>query len=276
LSRLAVIGHPVSHSRSPAMQTAALAELGLSEWRYEALDVDPGAFEETIARLPSDGFVGVNVTIPHKIAALALADQASPEAVAIGAANTLTFRQGIRADNTDGEGLLAALSSDPRGKSALVLGAGGAGRACVWALAQAGAEVAIWNRTAGRAWRLAEEVGGTAVHGTPGTHLPGDWDLIVNATSVGLRGAGKEAGLKALPLAADAIRAGQIVVDLVYVPGGTELGRVAKAQGAEVIDGLEVLVHQGAAALRIWTGLEPPIEVMRDAAEQFGDAEAPA
>jgi shikimate dehydrogenase len=257
------------------MQTAALEALGLGgEWRYEAIDIDPNAFEETIARLPSEGFVGVNVTIPHKLAALAAADQASAEASAIGAANTLTFTdEGTRADNTDGTGLLQALSTDPGGMRALVLGAGGAGRACVWALTQSGAEVSVWNRTGARASRLAEELGATALSAPTGP-LSGDWDLIVNATSVGLPGTGADGpGLKPLPVTADAIHADQIVVDLVYVPGGTELSRAAQAQGARVIDGLEVLVRQGGASLRIWTGLEPPIEVMRDAAEQVGETE---
>lgn len=260
------------------MHAAALEALSIAgEWRYEPLDVATAEFEGRVRDLPAEGFVGVNVTIPHKIAALAVADEASREAAAIGAANTLSFAGGrIRADNTDAEGLIASLPTAPRDMRALVLGAGGAGRACVWALSEAGAEVSIWNRTAARATRLASAFGATAAAADQGQPLGGDWQLIVNATSVGLPAPGSPApGLKALPIDADAIHAGQIVVDLVYVPGGTELGRAAQARGATVIDGLEVLVRQGAASFRIWTGLEPPIEVMRRAAAQTGDSLEP-
>ena len=141
------------------MHNAAFEALGL-DWRYVKLPVPPEGFEQTVRALPESGYRGVNVTIPHKQAALALADDAGAAARAIGAANTLTFADGaICADNTDAAGLLAALGEDPRGMTALVLGAGGAGRAAVWALREAGAEVGVWNRTPDRARRLAEELG---------------------------------------------------------------------------------------------------------------------
>src|SRR6478735_1148927 len=134
VKRLAVLGHPVSHSRSPAMQTAALEALGLAaEWSYEAIDVAPGEFADRVRTLPKDGFVGINVTIPHKEAALAIADQASDAAREIAAANTLSFTTGsIHADNTDASGLVAALPHPVEGGTALVLGAGGSARAAVW------------------------------------------------------------------------------------------------------------------------------------------------
>src|SRR4051812_46138321 len=145
------------------MHTAALAAAGLRDWRYLALPLPPDLFAETVRALPAAGFRGVNVTIPHKQAALALADEASPAARAIGAANTLTFAPAgtIVADNTDAPGLLEVLRKrvDPAGRSALVLGAGGAGRAAAWALAGAGADVAVWNRTGDRASALAAELG---------------------------------------------------------------------------------------------------------------------
>ena len=157
MRRLAVLGQPVSHSRSPAMQTAALAELGLAgEWSYEAIEVAPADFEARVRAMPGEGFAGANVTVPHKLAALELADEASEAARAIGAANTLTFADGrIAADNTDATGFLDALGGPRRGRRALVLGAGGSARAVVWALVTHGAAVAIWNRTprAGRAPR---------------------------------------------------------------------------------------------------------------------------
>ena len=141
MKRLAVLGHPVGHSRSPAMQNAALAELGLAgEWSYEAIDVAPDEFEPRVRAMPGEGFVGANVTVPHKGAALALADALSETAREIGAANTLSFADGeIRADNTDAQGLLDALPGLAGAATrALVLGAGGAARAVVWALAPRG------------------------------------------------------------------------------------------------------------------------------------------
>ena len=134
---LGVCGWPVAHSRSPQMHNAALAAVGLADWRYLRLPLPPELFEETVRALPAAGFRGVNVTIPHKEAALAVADEASDAARAIGAANTLTFEDGaIKADNTDAPGLLAALGEPVAGRRALVLGAGGSGRAAAWALAR--------------------------------------------------------------------------------------------------------------------------------------------
>ncbi len=143
------------------MQNAALAELGLAdEWSYEAIEVAPEDFADLVRSLGNEGFAGVNVTVPHKLAALALADRASTAASAIGAANTLTFTDaGIEAENTDAGGLIAALPEPPGGRRALVLGAGGSARAAVWALGNAGASVSVWNRTAARAEALAAEFG---------------------------------------------------------------------------------------------------------------------
>ena len=178
---LGVCGWPVAHSRSPQMQNAALAALGLGDWRYLRLPLPPEMFDEAIRALPAAGFRGVNVTIPHKEAALAVADHASEAAREIGAANTLTFEDGaIHAENTDAPGLLAALGEDPAGRSALVLGAGGAGRAAAWALRGAGAHVTVWNRTSERAEKLAADLGWRA------TDAPETADIGVNGTSVGL------------------------------------------------------------------------------------------
>src|SRR6187200_17466 len=139
--RLAVLGQPISHSRSPAMQSAALAELGLAgEWSYEAIEVSPDELEARVRAMPGEGFRGANITVSHKLAALELADEASDAARAIGAANTLTFADArITADNTDAMGFLDALGWDPSGRRALVLGAGGSARAVVWALVTNGA-----------------------------------------------------------------------------------------------------------------------------------------
>jgi shikimate dehydrogenase len=153
---LGVCGWPVAHSRSPQMQNAALSVVGLADWRYIRLPLPPERFEEAVRALPAAGFRGVNVTIPHKHAALALSDQMTVAAQAIGAANTLTFENGrIEADNTDAPGLIAAIGEPVNGRTALVLGAGGAGRAAAWALRTAGAQVSVWNRTGERAEELA-------------------------------------------------------------------------------------------------------------------------
>ena len=266
MRRLAVLGQPVGHSRSPAMQNAALAELGLAdEWSYEAIEVSPEGFAARVRRMPEEGFVGANVTIPHKLAALELADEASEGAASIGAANTLSFAGGrIAAENTDVDGLLGAIGAPTEGMRALVMGAGGSARAAVWALVRDGAEVEVWNRTAERALALADELGARATE-RPSVDV---FDVVVNATPVGM-GAGPHLQgemLKELPVDADFLRERQIVVDLAYGAAVTDLVRSARQQGARAIDGLEVLVHQGAASLRIWTGREPPIETMRRAA----------
>ena len=265
LRRLGVLGWPVAHSRSPAMHRAALAAIGRTDLTYQRLPVPPEAFAETVRALPAAGFRGVNVTIPHKEAALALADRASDAARAIGAANTLTFEDGaILADNTDAPGLLAVLGESPAGRTALVLGAGGAGRAAVWALVSAGAaDVAVWNRTPERARALAAELGARAVE------APKPAEIVVNCTSVGLHD--PEATFKALPVQADELDAGSLVVDMVYRAGETRFLEAARTRGARVVDGLEVLVAQGAASFERWTGLEAPREAMRAAATTIAE-----
>jgi shikimate dehydrogenase len=261
MKRLGVLGWPVAHSRSPAMHNAALRELGLTDWHYQRLPAPPEVFEETVRGLPAAGFVGANVTIPHKEAALALADEATAGARAIGAANTLTFDGGrIAAANTDAPGFLAALrgtGTDPAGQTALVLGAGGSARAVAYALREAGAaRVVVWNRTGDRARAMASDLGVEA------TDRPMAADLLVNCTSVGLI----DGEFKELPVDADALGTYATVADLVYRAGGTGLVAQAQRRGCTVVDGLEVLVRQGALSFQSWTGLEAPLDVMRAAA----------
>jgi shikimate dehydrogenase len=261
---LGVCGWPVAHSRSPAMHNAALAAAGLHDWRYLKLGLPPHLFAETVRALPRAGFRGANVTIPHKEAALALADEATDTARAIAAANTLTFAPGgaIHADNTDAPGLLEALAPvcPPAGRTALVLGGGGSARAAVWALQRAGAHVSVWNRTPERALRLAAELGARSVT------APARAEIIVNCTSVGL--SDPDATFKALPLDAEEWDPGTCVVDLVYREGGTQLIREAVRRGASVVDGLEVLVAQGALSFERWTGTTAPRAAMRQAARR--------
>jgi shikimate dehydrogenase len=244
------------------MQSAALAALDLDgEYAYEAIAVEPAAFDETVRGLPAAGFHGVNVTIPHKEAALALATERSEDARAIGAANTLTFRPhgAIRADNTDAPGFLDAVGESPP-RSALVLGAGGSARAVAYALRTAGADVFVWNRSPDRAQRLAADLGVTAVT------APRPADVLVNSTSVGLRD--PAATFKELPLTADQLGEYACVVDLVYRDGGTELLHQAERRGCRCVDGLEILVRQGARSFQIWTGRIAPLDVMRRAARR--------
>jgi shikimate dehydrogenase len=246
------------------MQNAAFAALGMDEWRYQRLPVPPELLVETTRSLAQVGFAGANVTIPHKRAALALADEASTAARAIGAANTLTFAPGgtIAAENTDAPGLLAALGCSPRGMSALVLGAGGSARAVVWALLEAGAdEVSVWNRTPRRAAELARELGARQVERLERA------DLLVNCTSVGLeRSASEVEELNQIELTFDQVGEYSYVVDMVYRRGSTALLSAARKHGARTLDGLEILVAQGALSFELWTGRKAPLEVMRRAA----------
>ena len=246
-----VLGFPVAHSRSPVMMNAAFAELGL-DWRYLKLPVPPEHFEQTVRALAGAGYRGANVTIPHKLSAHDLADELSEAARSIGAVNTLTFKEGglIAGDNTDAGGLLDAVG-EPVPSAALVLGAGGAARAAAWALARAGAEVTVWSRTPERAAELAADLG------VRHSERPGPSELLVNATSVGLRPGDS---LDGLPLV-DA----RVVVDLVYGAAPTPVVGWAQERGARVVDGLEVLVRQGARSLALWTGEESPMDIMRRA-----------
>jgi shikimate dehydrogenase len=243
------------------MHEAAFAALGLDGWAYQLLPVPPALFEETVRALSGAGFAGANVTIPHKEAALALADRPSEAAVAIGAANTLTFASGgeIEADNTDAPGLIAALPEPVAGRSVLVLGAGGSARAAVWALRQAGAsDVMIWNRRAARAAALARELGARVVAGAEPA------DVLVNCTPVGLAASAGDA-LKIGPIAADELPGYRCVVDLAYGTKETALVATARSLGLPAVDGLEVLVRQGALSFERWTGLAAPLEAMRAA-----------
>jgi shikimate dehydrogenase len=262
--RLGVLGWPVSHSRSPAMQNAALAAAGLQGWRYQLLPAAPELFGELVAALPGAGFRGANVTIPHKSAALALATAPTDRARAIGAANTLTFEPGgeVAADNTDAPALVAALPFPIGGRSALVLGAGGSARAAVWALLHDGArEVSVWNRTPARAQALCEDLGGVPLPASPAaTALVAD--VLVNCTAVGLDGSDP---FDRLPVGADDLAGYGCVVDLVYTAAGTALGDAARQRGVEVVDGLELLVGQGALSFERFTGRPGPVGAMRAA-----------
>jgi len=239
------------------MFAAAFAACGLRRWSYQRLPVPAELLEETVRALGAAGFAGANVTIPHKSAVVVLADHVSPEARAIGAANTLSFAGDgtIHAHNTDATGLLATLPEPPAGRSALVLGAGGSARAAVWALLTAGAsEVLVHARNEGRARALCAALGGQPVS------APRPAALLVNCTPVGLTDPA------ASPLTAGTAGDYECVIDLVYGAQETALVAAARQAGVAVVDGVDVLVTQGALAFEHWLGRPAPRAEMRNAA----------
>ncbi|MGC8876199.1 shikimate dehydrogenase [Thermus sp.] len=262
--RLGLLGHPVAHSLSPAMHAFALESLGL-EGTYEALDTPPEGLPERLAEVRR-AFRGVNLTLPLKEAALAHLDWISPEAKGIGAVNTVLKVEGrLFGFNTDASGFLEALRAGgiPLRGPALVLGAGGAGRAVAFALKGAGLEVWVWNRTPERALALAEEFGLRAVP----LERAREARLLINATRVGLKDPA------ASPLPAELFPEEGAAVDLVYRPLWTRFLREAKERGLKVQTGLPMLAWQGALAFRIWTGLFPDLLGMEEAARRaLGEA----
>jgi shikimate dehydrogenase len=259
-TRLGVVGWPVAHSLSPPMMQAGLRAARLAGWRYQRLPLPPELVTETIRALPAAGFRGVNVTIPHKQAAVALSDEASEDARSIGAANTLLFDPAGRvwAENTDAPALLAALPTSPAGRTGLVLGAGGSARAAVWALLSAGAaDVRIWNRHPQRARELADRFGASVAREAEAA------DFLLNCTPVGMAEMDQ---FKHLPITADVLAMFGCVVDYVYGSGDTSLVRSARSLGIPVVDGRELLVGQGVLSFERFTGARAPLEEMRAAA----------
>jgi shikimate dehydrogenase len=264
----AVIGSPVRHSRSPVLVNAAFASAGL-DWAFVALEVAPGSASAAVDAMRVLGLGGLSVTMPHKQDVIPALDRVTPDAAALDAVNCIAWADdgALVGHNTDGGGLLDALAADqglrPAGLRCAVLGAGGAARSVVHSLAAAGAaDVAVINRTAARAEGAAALAGPVGRVGAPADVR--DADLVVNATSVGM-GADPDDG-DATPIAADHLRPGQTVVDLVYLPLETPLLRLAAASGAQPVDGLGMLVHQAARAVALWTGTAPDVAAMDAAA----------
>jgi shikimate dehydrogenase len=263
--RLGVLGWPVAHSRSPAIQNAALQAAGLAEWRYQLLPAPPELLHDLVGGLAAVGFRGANVTIPHKQAALALADGSSERARGIGAANTLTFGVdgAVAAENTDAPALIESLPFSVRGRTALVLGAGGSARAAVWALLDAAAsEVSVWNRTAERARSLADELGARAVTEASAA------DLLVNCTAVGLHRS--DDAFAQLPVSGNRLGDYGCVVDLVYGARETTLIEAARTRSVPAVGGLELLIAQGALSFRLFTGIAASRDAMRAAVRDAG------
>jgi len=257
-----VIGSPVAHSRSPALHRHWLESLGLRGY-YIPMDVAHENLEEALRVLPKMGFVGCNITIPHKVSALNLADSVSDRAALIGSANTLIFRDEgqIFADNTDGYGFIANLRAgapdwDAQDGPVAIFGAGGACRAVLASLIEAGCtDIRLANRSRPRAEALRTEFGpkitvfdwvlaGSMIEGAA---------LVVNTTSLGM------VGKSEFKVPLDGLSADTVVTDIVYTPLETELLRQARAKGCQTVDGLGMLIHQGAPGFERWFGQRPPV-----------------
>ncbi|ACB73790.1 shikimate dehydrogenase [Opitutus terrae] len=275
---LAVLGQPIKHSISPAMHQAALAEMAahdarFSHWRYFRFEVAPADLAEALARLHAAGFLGLNLTVPHKVLAVELVKDVAPHAQPIGAVNTLLrTNDGWRGDNTDGHGLAlglrADLGLDLEGAPVILLGAGGAARgAAVECLRRRCASLAIVNRTPARLQALLESLaplaGPTQVRGFAPDQLPRDLPagaIVINATSAGLRAADP------LPLDLALLPRPAGVYDMIYNPPRTPLLQLAARLGLPHANGLSMLVHQGARSLALWSGTEVPVTAMSRAA----------
>jgi len=262
------MGDPVDHSLSPLLHNTAFAELGL-DWASLAFPVRAGSAAAALDGMRALRISGMSVTMPHKEAVAALVDERSSLAERLGAVNCVIRRNDrLVGENTDGAGFVAALARaarfDPQGARCVVVGAGGAARAIVASLADAGArQVLVVNRTASRASVAAALAGDRGAVGRP--EDVADADLVVNATPVGMAGT---TGAEAVPLVdAATLGAGQVAADIVYRPARTAWLARAETSGATVVGGLGMLVHQAAAQLAAWTGIEPPLGPMWAAAE---------
>ena len=258
-----VIGSPIAHSKSPLLHGIWLRKMGLPG-HYVPMDVAPEDFEQVLRTLPKAGFVGVNVTVPHKEAAIRLADVVTDRATLIGAANTLIFLEDgrIHADNTDGYGFIENLRQnapdwDAKAGPAAVLGAGGAARAVLASLLDAGVpEIFLSNRTRARAEALQSDFGTKirVVDWVQAGNMLEDSATVVNTTSLGM------VGQQELRVPLDGLQKGALVTDLVYNPLQTRLLREAEEMGCVTVDGLGMLIHQAVPGFERWFGQRPVVD----------------
>lgn len=273
---LGVFGHPVSHSLSPIIQNAAIEALGI-DYVYVAFHVMPEDLAKAVDGVRSMNFAGVNLTIPHKERVIDFLDEISENARRIGSVNTIVNKDGyLVGESTDGVGFLRSAEAawgKLGGGRAVILGAGGSAKAIAFALGDAGFEVIIANRTLERAEELAENLNDDFGKGRAGSvgmckdALGADIaraDLLVNTTSVGMK-----PDLDGIPLPPEMIHAGLRVYDIVYDPRETRLVREAKSRGARALNGLGMLIHQGAMSLEMWTGQKAPVDVMEKALREL-------
>jgi shikimate dehydrogenase len=277
MKKLAVLGHPIGHTLSPAMHSASIRALGLeAEYEYGKLDVSPGELMARLAQLPGEGYAGVNLTIPLKEVAFQGLEKLADSARLLGAVNTVEFTaDGMIGHNTDGYGFLKALEEafgkTAEGDSIFVLGCGGAGRAVALMAAISGAKsLTLADVDAVRVANLAAEIGRIApqvelfqcLEKQAQIRACRTADLVIQASPVGM----KKEDLSLLP--PESFRAGQRAFDLIYMYPETAFLSTAKAAGAQIANGLGMLLHQGARAFTIWTGIEPDTGAMRAALEK--------
>ncbi len=263
---LGVIGHPIEHSLSPAMHRAALRELGL-DYPYDKFDVKPEDLGNFVMGA-GENFLGFNVTIPHKVEIIKFLNSLDREAELIGAVNTVKFENNARGFNTDGIGALRALEEAGQpvgGKNILILGAGGAARAISFQLAMEGAQISLCNRTRERAGELAADIDekldkSAEILDFPLKEKLDEFDILINTTSVGMFPDTDKS-----PLSGEILQPDLTVMDIVYNPLETKLLRNARETGCRTIDGIAMLVHQGAESLRIWLNVDAPMEAMKKA-----------
>ncbi len=270
-----VFGYPVKHSASPAMQNAAFRACGL-DYLYLAFEVKPERLRDALLGLPALGICGANLTIPHKEKAVQYMNELSEEAASIGAINTVVIESGkLKGYNTDIEGFAKSLSEDagftPGGEKVVIFGAGGGSRAVLFALVLAGvSEVTIASKPLKQADRLAAEIAQKFPE-VKIKAIPFDSEsireeisscsLLVNATPLGMKGE--------IPISnTECLHEGLTVYDLIYTPASTSLLEEARGRGAKTINGLSMLVYQGAASFKLWTGKEPPVSIMKQAARE--------
>jgi shikimate dehydrogenase len=272
----AVLGHPIGHTLSPAMHNAAMRSLGMDAI-YLAFDVHPDRLMDVLPAMRDMGFGGVNLTVPLKEVAFRGLEELDTAAAHLGAVNTIEFLDDgrIKGHNTDGYGFLQSLNEafgeTVKGRSVFMLGSGGAGRAvAITCAAEGAAQVVLSDMDADRARRVADEIAGLfpAVKAEAAPAQPEAWPaacaaagLVVQATPVGMKP--EDSSL----LGPEAFRAGQVVLDLVYMYPETDLMRTARSAGARALNGLGMLLHQGARAFTVWTGREAAVDVMRGVLE---------
>jgi len=275
MKKLAVLGHPIGHTLSPIMHNASIKALGLEhQYEYGKLDVPPGELMTRLAQLPGEGYAGINLTIPLKEVAFQGLEYLDVSAKTLGAVNTVEFTEnGMTGHNTDGYGFLKALEEafgrTLEGDSVFVLGCGGAGRAVALMAALNGARsITLADMDVVRVANLAAEISRLAPNVVVVKSMGGgsascrEAGLVIQASPVGM----KKDDPSLLP--PEAFRAGQRVFDLIYMYPETAFLRAAKSAGAQTANGLGMLLHQGAKAFEIWTGISPDIKAMRTALEK--------
>ena len=265
-TRAAVIGSPVTHSLSPLLHNAAFNSLGM-DWEYLALEITESELDEVLAQMRSGNLGGLSVTMPLKTRVASLVDECTSTAEKLSAVNCVVANEkGLIGHNTDGDGFLNGLiheaQFDPKGKKVAVIGAGGAARAVIEALARSGAaSIMVVNRTPAKAESAADLAGEVGAVGTL-EDISGA-DLVVNATSIGMKDSQVD-----IPCSVDLLHSSQLVVDLIYHPLETRWISLAKQKGIDSYNGVSMLLFQAAEAFTLWTGEEAPTSIMQEAITQ--------